>query len=197
MASSPELILASTSPYRRALLERLRRPFRCEAPGVEEEAFQQLLTDPVALAQRLAREKAVAVAQRSPNAIVIGSDQLATIDGEILGKPGTMENAVAQLERLAGRTHELVTAVCVMRLADGMTREHTDVTRLTMRPLDRAALNRYVASDAPTDCAGSYKIESAGISLFAKIETADFTAITGLPLIALVEMLRAFGVAVP
>jgi septum formation protein len=197
VSSSPELILASTSPYRRALLERLGLTFRCEAPGVDEEAAKQRFRDPVALAQHLASEKTAAVAKRFPNAIVVGSDQLATIDGEVIGKSGTAENAVAQLERLAGRTHELITAVCVMRLADGMKREYTDIAKLTMRPLDRAALTRYVAIDSPTDCAGSYKIEAAGVSLFAKIETNDFTAITGLPLIALVEMLSAFGVAVP
>jgi len=192
-----ELILASTSPYRRALLERLGLTFRCEAPGVDEEAIKRLFPDPIALAQRLALEKAAAIASRFPDAIVIGSDQLATIDGEILGKPATPEKAVAQLERLSGRTHELVTAVCVMRQAAGQLREHTDVTRLTMRSLDRDSLARYVALDRPTDCAGSYKIESAGVSLFANIETDDFTAITGLPLIATVRMLAEFGMQVP
>jgi septum formation protein len=197
MSSSAELILASTSRYRRTLLERLGLAFRCEAPGVDEEAIQRLSSEPVALAQRLAFEKAAAVASRFPDAIVIGSDQLATIDGEILGKPGTIEKAVEQLERLAGRTHELITAVCVMRIADGQHREHTDVTRLTMRPLDRDAFSRYVALDRPTDCAGSYKIEAAGVSLFAKIETDDFTAITGLPLIATVRMLEELGIQTP
>ena len=196
-AVSSKLVLASTSPYRRALLERLGLKFVCEAPGVDEEAVKQRFRDPVALAQHLAREKAAAVAKRFPSAIVIGSDQLAMIDGEILGKPGTAENAIAQLERLSGRTHELVTSVCVTRHADGIQREHTNLTRLTMRSLDREALARYVALDSPTDCAGSYKIEAAGVSLFSRIETDDFTAITGLPLIALVETLTSFGIAVP
>lgn len=197
MSSNSELILASTSLYRRQLLERLGLTFRCEAPGVDEEAIQRLIPEPVPLAQRLALEKAAAVAHRFPDAIVIGSDQLATIDGEILGKPGTAENALAQLERLAGRTHELITSVCVIRHADRLKCEHTDITRLTMRNLDRKALKRYIALDRPTDCAGSYKIEAAGISLFAKIETADFTAVTGLPLIATVQMLAEFGIQAP
>jgi septum formation protein len=192
-----DLILASTSAYRRALFERLGLTFRCEAPGVDEDAFKSEIAEPIALAERLAFEKADAVARRSPHAIVIGSDQLAMIDGEILGKPGSAENAVAQLARLSGRTHVLVTAVCVLRHSDGMRREHTDVTRLTMRSLDREALSRYVSLDMPTDCAGAYKIESAGVALFSRIETADFTAITGLPLIAVVRMLDECGVCVP
>ncbi|MBA3312796.1 MAG: Maf family protein [Planctomycetota bacterium] len=192
-----ELILASTSPYRRALLERLGVTFRSEAPGVDEDAVKHAESDPVRLAERLASAKAEAIAERFPNAIVIASDQLATIDGEVLGKPGTARKAVEQLERLAGRTHELVTAVCVLRLSDGVRHLHTDRTRLTMRSLSRDALERYVALDTPLDCAGAYKIESAGIAMFDRIETQDFTAITGLPLIAVVRMLGEFGVRVP
>lgn len=192
-----DLILASTSRYRRALVQRLGVPFRCVAPGVDEDAVKREVADPIALAERLAAAKAEAVAATSPQAVVIGSDQLATIDGEVLGKPGTRDAAVAQLERLAGRTHELVTAVCVLRKTDGIVRTHTDRTRLTMRPLAREQLARYVGRDDPIDCAGSYKIESAGIALFERIETEDFTAITGLPLIALVRMLRDFGIDVP
>ncbi|HEX6986695.1 MAG TPA: nucleoside triphosphate pyrophosphatase [Planctomycetaceae bacterium] len=194
---SPDLILASTSPYRRALLERLGVAFRCVPPGVDEDAMKRETADPVRLAERLAAAKADAVAARFPEAVVIGSDQLAAIDGEVLGKPGTPDRAVDQLERLAGRTHELVTAVCVLRRSDGARRAHVDRTRLSMRPLSREELARYVALDAPTDCAGAYKIESAGIALFERIETEDFTAITGLPLIATVRMLREFGIAVP
>jgi septum formation protein len=164
---------------------------------VDEDAHKREPADPVALAERLAAAKAEAVAARFPHAVVIGSDQLAAIDGDILGKPGTPENAVAQLARLSGRTHELVTAVCVLRQADGARRTHTDRTRLTMRPLTRDELSRYVALDAPTDCAGSYKIESAGIALFDRVETDDFTAVTGLPLITLTRLLRDFSIAIP
>lgn len=194
---SPELILASTSAYRRSLLERLGQPFHLVPPDVDEDDAKHAIADPVALAERLAVLKAESVAVRFPDAVVIGSDQLATIDGAVLGKPGSIANAVDQLERLAGRTHELVTAVCVLRASDGQRRQHTNLTRLTMRNLSRDELSRYVAFEAPTDCAGSYKIESAGIALFDRIETADFTAITGLPLMALTRLLGEFGITIP
>ena len=192
-----ELILASTSPYRRELLARLGVPFQCESPGVDEDAAKRAISDPVVLAEHLASAKAQAVAERFPDAVVIGSDQLAAVDGEVLGKPGTAERSVEQLERLAGRTHELVTAVCVLRKRDGRTATHTDRTLLTMRNLAREEFERYVAADRPLDCAGSYKIEAAGIALFSRIETEDFTAITGLPLMAVVRMMREFGVVIP
>ena len=192
---APDLILASTSPYRRALLERLGIAFRCVAPGVDEDTAKAETSDPAALAERLACAKAEAVAARFPQSVVIGSDQVAAVDGDVLGKPGDRERSVDQLSRLAGRTHDLITAVCVLR--GGERRTHLDRTRLAMRPLAREAIIRYVMLDDPTDCAGSYKIESAGIALFERIETADFTAITGLPLIALVAMLKEFGIDVP
>lgn len=193
----PDLILASTSSYRRALLERIGVPFRCVAPGVDEDISKRGVADPVALAERLASEKAQAVAANFPEAVVIGSDQLVAIDDAVLGKPGTSAAAVEQLERLQGRTHELVTAVCVLRLAGGGRQTHTDRTRLTMRRLSPEELARYVALERPTDCAGSYKIESAGVALFERVETDDFTAITGLPLIAVVRMLGEFGIRIP
>lgn len=193
----PDLILASTSPYRRELLERLGVPFRCVSPGVDEDVVKQQVPDPTALALQLAIAKARAVANQYPNAVVIGSDQLATFDNHILGKPGLHERAIEQLEQLRGRTHELLTAVCITRLCDNRQLTHLDRTSLTMRPLNRFELERYVTLDKPTDCAGAYKIEASGIALFEKIETADFTAITGLPLIAVVTMCRDFGIAVP
>lgn len=194
---TPELILASTSPYRRQLLDRLGIPFRCVSPGIDEDDAKRRISDPEALVQQLAVAKSQAVARQSPGAVVIGSDQTATIDGEILGKPGSPEKAVEQLERLVGRTHELLTAICIVRQCDNRQLIHLDRTRLTMRPLSRSELERYVALDQPTDCAGSYKIEAAGITLFERIETADFTAITGLPLIATVTMLRETGIVIP
>ena len=190
-----ELILASTSPWRRELLARLGLPFTCEDPAVDEDAWKSRLSDPRELAITLAREKARAVAARHPQSVVIGGDQLACIDGTILGKPGTAERAVEQLAQLAGRTHELITAICVCH--GGQTLEHLDVTRLTMRPLDRAALGRYVAADNPTGCAGSYMLEQRGITLFEQIDSADHTAITGLPLIALTGLLTELGFEVP
>jgi len=192
----PKIILASTSKYRKALLERLGLSLDCIAPGVDEEACKAEIEDPVALAAHLARAKACAVAELWPDAVVIGADQLATIDGRILGKPGTFENAVTQLQSLSGRTHTLVTAMTVAG-PGGQMQSHLDLSRLTMRPLTRPELEKYVARDNPLDCAGSYKLEEAGIALFERIETDDYTAITGLPLVALVGILRSLGVAIP
>ena len=192
----PKIILASTSKYRKALVERLGLSVDCIAPGVDEEAFKADFIDPVDLATRLAVAKARAVAKNWPDAIVIGADQLATMDGRVLGKPGTFENAVAQLESLSGRTHTLVTAMSIMGPGDQM-QSHLDLSHLTMRQLTCAELEKYVARDKPLDCAGSYKLEEAGIALFDQIQTADHTAITGLPLVALVSILRSLGVALP
>jgi septum formation protein len=190
-----DLVLASTSPYRRALLERLGVPFRCVAPSVDEDALKDPGLAPRDLARHLARAKAASVAAGAPGAVVIGSDQLVALDGRIHGKPGSVEAAVAQLLALAGRPHELVTALAVTH--EGRWWEHTDVTTLWMRPITRAEAERYVAADRPTDCAGSYKLEERGITLFERIESNDHTAITGLPLIALTTMLRALGFAIP
>ena len=194
----PRLVLASTSPYRRDLLTRLGLPFTARAPGCDEESLKASLgggTPPDRLAAALARAKAESLAEAEPGALVIGADQVAALDGEILGKPGSAEQAAQQLARLAGRAHVLVTAVALA--LDGKVREHVDVTRLFMRPLSRAQIERYVAADAPIDCAGSYRIEARGITLFERIESADHDAIVGLPLIALTSMLGAMGYPVP
>jgi len=193
--SRPELILASTSAYRRALLERLGVAFRCESPAFDEEAFPREGLAPRALAEALARGKAEAVAAGRPDAVVVGCDQLVALEGRVLGKPGDADRAVDQLAAMSGRTHELITAMVV--LARGRRFEHTDVSRLTMRRLDRAVLERYVARDRPVDCAGSYKLERGGIALFERIESQDHTAITGLPLLALVGILAELGVDAP
>lgn len=192
----PDLILASTSRYRRTLLERLGLPFRCEAPRCDEEALKDPRLAPQALAEFLAEAKATSVAVACPGAIVIGSDQLVSFDNRILGKPGTTAAATDQLAALAGHTHVLITAMTVIA-ADGTIHRHTDVTQLTMRQLDRAALERYVARDQPLDCAGAYKLEAAGIALFTRIESADHTAITGLPLLALTRILAKCGLTLP
>ncbi len=188
-----ELILASTSPYRRALLERLGVPFRWLAPSVDEDAFKALGLAPQLLAERLATAKAASL--REPDSVIIGSDQVACIDETILGKPGSHERAVEQLRLLSGREHRLITAMAVSH--QDQLRQHTDVTTLTMRPLRRDEIERYVEADRPFDCAGSYKLESRGIALFERIATEDQTAITGLPLIALTTILRDFGFAIP
>jgi septum formation protein len=147
------------------------------------------------LAEELARGKAESIAASEPAATIIGCDQLVFFEGRILGKPGTMERAIEQLEAMAGRIHELITALVVIQGDELIC--HTDITRLTMRPLTRPELKRYAAHDQPVDCAGSYKLEERGIVLFEKIESQDHTAITGLPLIALVGFLRQFGFSVP
>jgi septum formation protein len=189
------LILASTSRYRAELLARLRLPFRSEAPGVDEAATKQALRDPLAIVTSLAAQKAEAVAARFPDAIVIGSDQAASIDGDILDKPGDAPNATAQLRRLQGRPHTLLTAVAIRH-----PRGHcafVDTTTLWMRPLANEVIARYVAADRPFDCAGSYRIEGLGISLFERIDCADQTAIVGLPLLRLCHELTALGLPLP
>lgn len=192
----PALVLASTSPYRRLLLERLRIAFACEAPGVDEDAVKRRGGAAAAIVTELARSKALAVAARRPGAIVIGSDQAACIDGTLLDKPGTAANAIAQLQQLASRTHELLTAVAIAR-PDGAPIEFVDRTTLSMRSLTTAEIARYVAAESPLDCAGSYKIESLGISLFDRIDCADQTAIMGLPLLRVCRELRRLGIALP
>lgn len=193
---SPAIILASTSVYRKSLLVRLGLHIECIAPGVDEKELKQSLSDPIQIATSLARAKSEAVFRQMPDAIVIGGDQVATIDGTILDKPGTKENAARQLHALSARTHELITAVCI--LSPGQKpMEHADISRLAMRPLTKEAIKNYIRLDNPLDCAGSYKIESAGIALFERIETADHTAITGLPLIWVVSALTSIGISIP
>ena len=191
----PRLILASTSPYRRAQLEQLKIPFEAIAPVVDEEAFKSLGLSPRELAAKLAVQKAEAVAREHRDAIVIGGDQLVSFQGEILGKPVTRDKAVEQLVCLSGHRHDLITAVAVCHR--GTVETHVDETRLWMRAIDRAAAERYVLADEPLDCAGAYKIESLGIALFERIESQDHTAITGLPLLAIAKFLNERGIAVP
>lgn len=193
--SPPRLILASQSKYRRELLGRLGVPFECIAPNVDETDLQESGADPATIARDLARAKARAVAAIHPDALVIGSDQVAELEGTILSKPGTAENARAQLARMAGREHRLWTAVAIE--CGGEHREHLDITRLGMRPLASEEIARYVAADRPLDCAGSYKVESLGITLFERIESADHTAIVGLPLLFVAGTLRSFGWCLP
>ncbi|QDT63894.1 Maf family protein [Calycomorphotria hydatis] len=192
----PELILASTSPYRRQLLKGLGIEFQCVAPDVDEAAYQAEEIAPQQLAETLAFAKADAVAKQYPEAIIIGGDQLVSLDGEILGKPGNRENAIAQLTRMQGRTHELITEVCLLN-PSGKPHRIADITCLSMREMLAEEISRYVDYEQPFDCAGSYKIESAGISLFEKIETEDFTAITGLPLMKLSKELISLGINIP
>jgi septum formation protein len=193
--ASIDLILASTSPYRRALLARLGVPFRCVAPRFDEHSASTPSKEPRELARELAWGKAASIVIIEPSATIIGCDQLVSFEGRIFGKPGSLEGAADQLLAMSGRTHELITALVVIKGSQRLF--HTDVTRLRMRPLSRSEIERYVAHDRPVDCAGSYKLEKQGITLFETIETQDHTAITGLPLIALSGFLRELGFRIP
>jgi septum formation protein len=195
--SSPAapLILASTSAYRRALLGRLGVPFECEAPGTDEQPTPGEPADDLAL--RLARIKAEAVAVRRPGGIVIGSDQVAVRGRDILGKPGTVERCADQLLRSSGQEVEFLTAVHVVDGRNGRGESHLDRTVVRFRALAADEIARYIAADAPLDCAGGFKAESLGIALFERIDSTDPTALTGLPLIWLCGALRRAGIPVP
>lgn len=192
-----DLVLASTSRYRRELLGRLGLPFRCLAPAVDETALPG--EAPAALATRLALAKARAAATACPRALVIGGDQVADLDGRTLGKPGSVEAARAQLTACSGREVLFHTAVCVVdtRHEPARTQAVADSTRVVFRRLAAAEIARYVEAEHPLDCAGSFKAEGLGISLFERIESADPTALVGLPLIALARLLRTAGLALP
>ena len=193
---APRLVVATTSPYRLELIARLGVPYVAVAHRCDEDAFKAHGTRPTDLAMQLARKKAESVALDHPGAFVLGSDQVCVFGEEILSKPGTAARAEAQLARLQGTTHELVTAVA-LRHPDGQVRERLSVHPMTMRALSAAAIARYVAADQPLDCAGSYKVEGRGITLFERIGGDDFTGIIGLPLIALTDLLGDAGFEVP
>jgi septum formation protein len=186
----PDLILASTSRYRAALLDRLGLPYKAVAPAYEEE--NDLPLAPPDLVRHLAKQKAASVRPDYPNAVIIGSDQVLAIDGGILGKPGTAAAAAAQLARMSGRQLDLVTGLCVLD-DDGGMHGHVETVRLHLRELTPAMIRHYVRRDAPLDCAGSFKIEALGITLFDQVITTDPTAIEGLPLIALTRLLAGLG----
>lgn len=191
-----KLILASTSRYRRELLERLHVPFEALPPEVDESPLPGELPGPLSL--RLSVAKALAVAERDPDAVVIGSDQTATIDGQrSIGKPGTHERAVEQLRASSGRELVFHTSMAVVRLRDRFERQVTVDTRVRFRVLTDAEIEAYLHAEAAYDCAGSAKCEGLGISLLDALESEDPTAIVGLPLIALARYLREAGVAVP
>ncbi|MBQ5459871.1 MAG: septum formation inhibitor Maf [Rhodocyclaceae bacterium] len=191
----PEIILASTSPYRRELLARLRLPFTTAKPHVDETRLPG--EAPAALASRLALAKAQAVAAQHPAAIVIGSDQVAHIGDEIFSKPGTAERARAQLRQMSGQTVLFQTALALIRQQDGIVLQESEPTEVRFRTLTDAEITRYVEMEQPLDCAGSAKAEALGISLLDALASDDPTAIIGLPLIRLTRMLRTLGVALP
>jgi 7-methyl-GTP pyrophosphatase len=190
-------VLASTSRYRRELLGRLVADFRVVAPDVDETPRPG--EAPAALAARLAEAKALAVARNHPDALVIGSDQVAELDGRPIGKPGTAERARAQLAASSGRTIAFHTAVCLAdaRVSPARVVGALDRTDVVFRTLSADEIARYVAREHPLDAAGSFKAEGAGIALFERIETTDPTALIGLPLIALARLLRDAGFTLP
>ena len=195
--ASPEnrpLVLGSTSVYRRELLSRLRLPFAVEPPHVDETPRDG--ESPAALARRLAAAKAAAVAHKHPDAIVIGSDQVADLDGEPLGKPGNHANALAQLRRMSGRTVVFQTALSVVCEATGFAEHDLAPVRVRFRTLTDAEIEAYLRAEQPYDCAGSAKSEGLGIALLEAIDSDDPTALVGLPLIRTCRMLRNAGLRV-
>ena len=186
------LILGSTSVYRRELLQRLRLPFKVVAPHVDETPLPG--ESPQTLAERLAMAKARAVAQLHPHAVVIGSDQVADLDGEPLGKPGNHERAVLQLQRMRGRTVVFQTAVAVVCQETGFAGQALSQVMVRFRPLTDQAIDTYLHAEQPYDCAGSAKSEGLGIALLESIDNQDPTALVGLPLIHTCRLLRAAGV---
>ena len=194
-APTRRLVLGSTSPYRRALMQRLCIPFDVAAPDVDE--TPQNGESPHDLACRLALAKARAVAALHPDAIVIGSDQVADLDGEPLGKPGTHERAVAQLRRMRGQTVVFQTALAVVCAATGFEQVDLAPVEVKFRDLSDEEIERYLRAEQPYDCAGSAKSEGLGIALLDAIHSDDPTALIGLPLIRTCRMLRAAGLVLP
>lgn len=192
---TPTIILGSTSVYRAELLARLRLPFTKAKPEVDETPLSG--EAPAALAARLALAKAQAVALDHPNALVIGSDQVADLNGQPLGKPGNFERAVAQLTAMSGQLVIFHTAVALVCHESGFSQQDTAVVKVRFRDLSPAEIERYVLTEEPYDCAGSAKSEGLGVSLLASMDNDDPTALIGLPLIKTCNLLRAAGVMVP
>jgi len=190
--ASPPLILASSSAYRRELLGRLRLPFTVVVPDIDETPLPG--ETPAATALRLAQAKAAAVAARHPGSLVIGSDQVATLDDEQIGKPGHHAAALAQLQKMRGREVVFHTALCLHDGRDGSAQRMDIQTLVKFRDLPDAELDAYLRIEQPYDCAGSAKNEGLGIAILERIDSNDPTALTGLPLIALTGMLRQAGV---
>jgi septum formation protein len=191
----PPLILASTSPYRRELLARLRLAFEAMPPGVPEERVDG--ESPADQALRLALAKAQAIARRHPGALVIGADQVAAAGEQVLGKPGDAVRCRAQLASLSGKTARFYTACAVLGVGAGVRLAHVDTTTVVFRSLTADEIERYVAREQPYDCAGCFKAEALGVALFECIESQDPTALIGLPLIWLAGALRGAGYHLP
>ncbi|MBD1588893.1 Maf family protein [Pseudomonas typographi] len=191
----PPIILASSSPYRRELLARLRLPFTCKAPDLDE---SRLAGEPaLAMVMRLAENKARALAQAYPHHLIIGADQAAVLGEQVLGKPGAFEPALEQLKACSGRAVTFLTGIALLDSRAGECQVDCVPFTVHMRPLDAATLARYLRAEQPYDCAGSFKAEGLGVSLFERTEGEDATSLVGLPLIRLVQMLHHRGVQLP
>ena len=188
-------VLASTSPYRKLLLERVIPEFEIHAPEVDESP--EINESAAELVSRLALAKAAATARIFTDQLVIGADQSVGLDGKILSKPGTQEDAIEQLLAMSSKQLVFETAVCVMCKAIGFRKIQLVPTRVRFRTLDRATVERYVAAENPIDCVGGFKAEGLGIALFEAIECTDPTALIGLPLIATCQLLRSAGIRIP
>jgi len=189
-----DIILASTSPYRQRLLERLQLPFQCHSPAVDETRLPG--EPPARMAARLALAKARSVAANYPDALVIGSDQVAALDERVMGKPGSYEAARAQLKASAGRVVSFYTGVALCRARDALEQFHVEPFKVHFRDVDDQSISNYLQREQPYDCAGSFKCEGLGIALFSRLEGRDPTSLEGLPLIALTDLLALAGVAV-
>ena len=193
-APTPRLILASSSAYRKELLSRLQLPFEAISPDIDETPAEHETPEQTAL--RLAQQKSLAIARHQPGALIIGSDQVATLDGEQIGKPGNHDNALKQLMKMRGRRVIFHTALCLLDNRQPLT-PHSQIenvqTFVTFRHLSESELDAYLRIEQPYDCAGSAKNEGLGIAILEKIESTDPTALTGLPMIALTSMLRQAG----
>ena len=193
--SAPDILLASSSPYRRGLLDRFLAEFEAVSPDVDESNDEGL--EPGELARHLARAKAEAVSASSRNALIIGADQLAVLEGQVLGKPGSHQKAVEQLLAASGKSVTFLTAVCMLDPVTRKRYEHTDETIVYFREFDRRLAEAYLRLDEPYDCAGSFKLEGAGFLLFESVKTDDPTALIGLPMIWISDRLLELGYLLP
>lgn len=193
--SAPEIFLASSSPYRRGLLDRFLDQYEAVNPSVDESNDQGLA--PAELATYLARKKAEAVSINAREALIIGADQLAVLDERVLGKPGDHQNAVEQLMAASGKSMTFLTAVCILDPVNRARYEYTDRTTVRFRQFDRRLAEAYLRHDQPYDCAGSFKLEGAGYVLFDSVDTNDPTALIGLPMIWVADRLLQLGYLLP
>ncbi|PIK15674.1 nucleoside triphosphate pyrophosphatase [Halobacteriovorax sp. JY17] len=189
-----DIILASTSPYRREQLERLTKKFKTHAPNVDEDSYKDKIRNPTELAETLAKLKAQSVLKDHLNDFIIGGDQVLSIDGEILGKPKTVEKAISQLGILSGKTHELITSTCY--LSESYCEVKTVIARMKMRELTNSQIENYITAESPLNCCGSYMLENQGIALFEEIHCSDYTAIIGLPLMSTASILMKNGFSI-